>query len=167
MLRGILSAFLVSGCLLAGALSAAAAGITKESFGKTTAGAPVDIYTLTNAKGTKARIMTYGATLVSLEVADKAGKLDDVVLGFDSVAEYEKGSPYFGCTVGRYANRIGNAKFSLDGKEYTLAKNDGENTLHGGKVGFDKVVWEAEIVKRKKGGEALKFSYTSKDGEEG
>ncbi len=161
---GVVAAFL----LVVSAFSAAAAGsITKEAFGATASGAAVDIYTVTNAKGTKARIMTYGATLVSLEVADKAGKLDDVVLGFDSVAEYEKGSPYFGCTVGRYANRIGDAKFSLDGMEYTLAKNDGENTLHGGKVGFDKVVWAAEIVKRKKGGEALKFSYTSKDGEEG
>lgn len=141
--------------------------VTKASFGATKAGAAVEIYTLTNAKGTKARVMTYGATLVSLEAADKAGKLADVVLGFDSVAAYEQGSPYFGCTVGRYANRIGGAKFSLDGKEYALAKNDGENTLHGGKAGFDKKVWAAEVVKRKNGGEAVKFSYTSVDGEEG
>jgi aldose 1-epimerase len=164
--KAIITAFLFV-FTTASAFSAFAVGtITKEPFGATASGVPVEIYTLTNAKGLKARIMTYGATVVSLETPDKAGNLADIVLGFDSVAEYEKGSPYFGCIVGRYANRIGGAKFSLDGKEYTLAKNDGENTLHGGKAGFDKVVWAAEIVQQKKG-PALKFTYTSKDGEEG
>lgn len=145
---------------------AAHAQVSKEAFGKTASGTPVEIYTLVNAAGIKARLMTYGATLVSLEVPDRNGKLDDVVLGFDSVTEYEKGSPYFGCIVGRYANRIGGAKFSLDGKDYTLFKNDKENTLHGGKVGFDKVVWSASEVADKRG-PSIKFTYTSNDGEEG
>lgn len=140
--------------------------VTKAPFGKTASGEDVDVYTLTNAQGVKARIITYGAIVVSLEVPDKAGKMDDVVLGFDSVAEYEKGSPYFGAIIGRYANRIGGAKFSLDGKEYTLAKNDHENTLHGGKKGFDKVVWKGEALVKKRGA-AVRFTYTSKDGEEG
>lgn len=165
--RAVSGVLALLGVVALGLPAVAADSITKEAFGATAGGTPVEIYTLVNAKGTKARIMTYGATLVSLEVADKDGKKDDIVLGFDSVAEYEKGSPYFGCTVGRYANRIGGAKFSLDGTEYTLSKNDGDNTLHGGKVGFDKVVWTAEVVTRKKGGQSLKFSYTSKDGEQG
>lgn len=150
-------------CFVAGA---AHAEVSKADFGKTATGTPVEIYTLRNSNGLTARIMTYGATVVSLEVPDKDGKLGDVVLGFDSVAEYEKGSPYFGCTVGRYANRIGGAKFSLDGKDYTLAKNDKENTLHGGKVGFDKVVWTAAEVQDKRG-PSVKFTHTSPDGDEG
>ena len=145
---------------------AAAAGMDQNVFGTMPDGREVKSFTLTNGNGMRAVLIEYGATLVSLEVPDRAGALGDVVLGFDSVAEYEKGSPYFGCIVGRYANRIGGAKFSLDGKEYTLAKNDKENTLHGGKVGFDKVVWTAEPVEDKRG-PAVKFSYTSKDGEEG
>jgi len=140
--------------------------VIREDFGKTADGKAVEIFTLTNAGGAKARIMTYGATLVSLEVPGKDGKTADVVLGFDSLAEYEKGSAYFGCTVGRYANRIGGAKFSLDGTEYTLHKNDGENSLHGGKRGFDRAVWSAEIIQRKQTG-GVKFTYTSPDGEEG
>lgn len=127
---------------------------------------PVDLYTLTNVNGLEARIMTYGATVVSLKVPDRRGKLADVVLGYESLEGYLKNSPFFGAIVGRYGNRIGKGRFSLNGKQYTLAKNNGENTLHGGIKGFDKVVWKAKEVK-KKGGNSLSLSYLSKDGEEG
>lgn len=136
--------------------------IKKMGFGATKDGTVVDIYTLTNASGMEAKIMTYGATVVSLKVADRNGKLDDVVLGFDNVRDYEEKSPYFGCIVGRYGNRIGKGKFTLDGREYTLAVNNGANHLHGGLKGFDKVVWEAEYD-----GVGLKMHYVSKDMEEG
>lgn len=136
--------------------------IKKMGFGATKDGTVVDIYTLTNASGMEAKIMTYGATVVSLKVPDRDGKLDDVVLGFDNVRDYEEKSPYFGCIVGRYGNRIGKGKFTLDGREYTLAVNNGANHLHGGLKGFDKVVWEAEYD-----GVGLKMHYVSKDMEEG
>ncbi|MBW8036126.1 MAG: galactose mutarotase [Planctomycetes bacterium] len=134
----------------------------KADFGATKDGTAVDIYTLTNASGMEAKIMTYGATVVSLKVGDRDGKLDDVVLGLDNVGEYEEKSRYFGCIVGRYGNRIGKGKFTLDGTEYTLAVNNGENHLHGGLKGFDKAVWEAEYD-----GVGLKMHYVSKDMEEG
>ena len=140
--------------------------ITKEAFGKTDDGTLVDIYTLRNASGMEARITTYGGILVSLKVPDAKGKLDDVVLGFDTLAEYLKGHPYFGALVGRYGNRIAKGKFTLGGKEYTLAVNNGPNALHGGLKGFDKAVWSAKAVDAK-GGPALELSYISKDGEEG
>src|SRR5215813_571861 len=116
--------------------------ITKAPFG-TTGGKPVDIYTLTNSKGVEARIMTYGGTVVSLEVPDRKGKLGDVVLGYDSLADYERSTFYFGALIGRYGNRIARGRFSIDGKEYSLATNNGANHLHGGVKGFDKVVWTA------------------------
>lgn len=141
-------------------------GITKRAFGKTTNQEQVELYTLTNANGVEVRIMTYGGTVVSLKVPDRNGKLDDVVLGYDSLDGYLKNSPYFGAIIGRYGNRIGKGRFSLDGKEYTLSKNDGENTLHGGTRGFDKAVWKAAEVKTKDG-VALSLGYFSKDGEEG
>lgn len=159
MLRSVLAGLLVLGGL-------AGAEVVKRDFGKTAEGQAVELYTLKNSSGMSVGIMTYGATVVSVLAPDKAGKLEDVVLGFDTVAEYEEGSPYFGCIVGRYANRIGGAKFSLEGKEYTLFDNDKGNTLHGGKKGFDKVVWSAAPVETKRGA-AVKFSYVSKDGEEG
>lgn len=142
------------------------AGITKADFGKTKDGTAVDIYTITNNSGVEAKIMTYGATVVSLKVPDRDGKLDDVVLGFDNVGDYEEKSPYFGCIVGRYGNRIGKGKFTLDEKDYTLAVNNGENHLHGGLKGFDKVVWKAEPFENSDGAE-LKMHYVSKDMEEG
>ena len=143
--------------------------IKKEPFGKTKEGEETTLYTLTNANGMQVQITDYGATITSVLTPDKNGKMDDVVLGFDSLAgyqspEYLKSGPYFGAIVGRYGNRIAQGKFTLDGKEYTLAKNNGENTLHGGKKGFDKVVWNAEPLPEQN---ALKLTYISPDGEEG
>ena len=110
--------------------------IQKADFGKTAEGTAVDQYTLTNAHGMKAKIMTYGGIVTELHVPDRDGKLGDVVLGFDSLHGYLAGHPHFGALVGRYANRIAKGKFTLDGREYTLATNNGPNSLHGGIVGF-------------------------------
>jgi aldose 1-epimerase len=140
--------------------------IEKQAFGMTADQTAVDIYTLTNANGLEARIMTYGGTVVSLKVPDRNGKLVDVVLGYDDLEGYLKSSAYFGSIIGRYGNRIAKGVFSLNGKQYTLARNNGENTLHGGIKGFDKVVWRATEVKSKDG-VGLSLSYLSKDGEEG
>lgn len=140
--------------------------ITKQPFGKTADGTPVDIYTLTNTKGVEARIMTYGGIVVSLKVPDRNGKFDDVELGFDSLDPYLKGHPFFGALVGRYGNRIGKGKFTIDGKEYSLLVNNGENHLHGGKLGFDKKVWKAKSGKSADG-PTLELKYTSADMEEG
>ncbi|MCB2379056.1 galactose mutarotase [Hymenobacter sp. BT635] len=144
---------------------------TTASFGKTQDGTEVQLYTLTNAHGLKVSITNYGGTVTSLLVPDKSGQLGDVVLGFDNVSgyqspEYQKSGPYFGALIGRFGNRIKGGKFTLDGKEYTLAKNNGENTLHGGKKGFDKVVWQAEPG-TSADGQTLTLKYLSKDGEEG
>ncbi len=140
----------------------------KESFGKTPDGKQVFLYTLTNANGTRARIMDYGAILVSLEVPDKDGNVSDITLGYDTLDEYVKNnSPYLGATVGRYANRIGGAKFVLNGVEYKLAANDGNNHLHGGVKGFDKVVWKAEDLSADSDMAMVKLGYVSEDGEEG
>ncbi|WP_139921314.1 aldose epimerase family protein [Hymenobacter sp. DG01] len=144
---------------------------TTASFGKTQDGAEVQLYTLTNAHGLKVSITNYGGTITSLLVPDKSGKPGDVVLGFDNVSGYQsseflKSGPYFGALIGRYGNRIKGGKFTLDGKEYTLAKNNGENTLHGGKKGFDKVVWQAQPGTSAEG-QTLTLTYLSKDGEEG
>lgn len=141
--------------------------VEKRSFGKLSNGVEVSIYTLTNKNGLKAEITNYGATVVSLFVPDKNGKLEDVVLGYDDAAGYEKGESYFGAIVGRYGNRIGKGKFVLDGKEYQLAINNGENHLHGGKVGFNKKVWEVVDAKSEMGGSFLTLKYISTDGEEG
>jgi len=140
--------------------------IKKQAFGKTADGTPVDLYTLTNVNGLEAKISNYGGTLVSLMAPDRDGKQADVTLGFDTLEEYIKKSLYFGCIVGRYANRIARGTFTLDDVEYTLAQNDGENHLHGGIKGFDKVVWQAEEV-RGDGKVGLKLTYLSKDSEEG
>lgn len=141
-------------------------GIIKSDFGKTKEGQAVDLYTLTNANGMAVKITNYGGIVTSLKVPDKNGQLDDVVLGFDSLDKYLEGHPYFGALVGRYGNRIARGKFTLNGTEYQLAANNGENHLHGGIKGFDKVVWNAEIVK-KENEVGIKLSYLSKDGEEG
>jgi aldose 1-epimerase len=135
-------------------------------FGKTPDGTPVALYVLTNAKGLKAKVMTYGATLTELDVPDRDGRLGDVVLGFDTLPGYLAVHPFFGSTVGRVANSIAKGRFTLDGKGYKLATNNGPNALHGGLKGFDKVVWKAEPV-QKPDGVAVKFSYHSRDGEEG
>ncbi len=140
--------------------------ITKQPFGKTADGTPVDIYTLTNAKGMEARIMTYGGIIVSLKTPDRNGKFEDVELGFDSIDPYLAGHPFFGALVGRYGNRIGKGKFKISGKEYNLLVNNGENHLHGGKLGFDKKVWQAKSGKSTEG-QTLELKYTSADMEEG
>jgi len=140
----------------------AKAGIEKKPYGKMPDGTPIDEYTLTNGKGMTAKVITYGGLLTELHVPDKDGKTADVVLGFDNLENYLENSPYFGANIGRVANRIAKGKFSLDGKEYTLAINNPPNHLHGGVKGFDKKVWKAEEAK-----DGLHLSYTSPDGEEG
>jgi aldose 1-epimerase len=141
-------------------------GVNKESFGQAD-GRDVNIDTLANAHGVEARITNYGGILVSLKVPDRAGHLDDVVLGYDNLDGYVKNnSPYFGALIGRYGNRIGRGRFTLGGVEYKLATNNGENHLHGGVKGFDKVVWTARPL-RTKAGQALELTYRSRDGEEG
>ena len=137
-----------------------------QPFGKSPDGKEVFVYTLKNSNGVEARIMTYGGTLLSLKVPDKDGKIADVVLGYDSLSQYVANSPYFGALIGRYGNRIGNARFKLEGKEYTLAANNGPNSLHGGIKGFDKVVWKVNEADSKPG-TSLALTYLSKDGEEG
>ncbi len=141
--------------------------IKMESFGKTPEGQEVDLYTLTNPDGLRARITNYGAILVSLEVPDRDGKPADITLGYDKLDGYLTRHPYFGATVGRYANRIGGAKFKLNDVEYQLAANNGPNHLHGGIRGFDKVVWKVEETRANNDEATVKFSYLSKDGEEG
>ncbi|HLJ53478.1 MAG TPA: aldose epimerase family protein [Chthonomonadaceae bacterium] len=148
------------------AAAPARASVVKTAFGKTPDGRQVSLFTLTNANGMVAKITDYGAILTELHTPDRNGKMGDVVLGFDNLDSYLKGHPFFGATVGRYANRIAKGKFTLDGKEYTLAVNNGPNHLHGGTVGFDKVVWAAKPVRRTDG-PAVEFHYLSKDGEEG
>jgi aldose 1-epimerase len=138
--------------------------ITSAAFGKTTDGRAVEIYTLRNSQGMEARIATYGGIVVSLTAPDRDGKFADVVLGYDRLDDYLKSSPYFGAIVGRCANRIGGAKFTLNGRTYTLFQNSGANSLHGGARGFDKIVWNAKVVKSAKG-PALELSYLSSDGD--
>jgi aldose 1-epimerase len=152
-------ALLIAGCASYCNMNSTAVSIP---FG-TADGKPVKLFTLNNAKGSEAKIMNYGGIVQSLKVADRAGKFDDVVLGYDNVDGYIKVTPYFGCLVGRYGNRIGGAKFTLDGQTYTLATNNGPNSLHGGIKGFDKVVWN--VVKAT--ANSLALQYLSKDGEEG
>src|SRR6266568_9216751 len=140
--------------------------IEKIAFGETPEGTEVELFVLTNQNGMVAKVITYGAILTELRVPDRHGKLGNVVLGFDNLDQYVKGSPFFGATTGRVANRIAKGRFKLDGKEYTLAVNNGPNHLHGGIQGFDKKLWRAEPMQTKEG-PAVKFTYTSQDGEEG
>lgn len=141
---------------------------TSEPFGKTATGEPVELYTLKSDSGLVAKVMTRGATLVQLHVPDRDGKTADVILGFDSVSGYEsEDNQYFGCTTGRVCNRIAKGKFTLEGKEYTLAVNNETNHLHGGATrSLDKVVWQAKPFSNDVG-QGVTFSYTSPDGEEG
>jgi aldose 1-epimerase len=141
------------------------ASISKEPYGKTEDG-PVDLYTLVNEKGLKMKVTNYGAIITEFHVPDHAGKMADIVAGYDSLDGYLKLNPYFGSTVGRIANRIKDGKFTLEGKQYTLATNNGPHHLHGGKKGWDKVVWTAKTEETDKG-PAIHLSYTSPDGEEG
>jgi aldose 1-epimerase len=138
--------------------------VKKQAYGKTPEGAEVDLYTLTNANGMQAGIITYGGTVVSLTAPDRNGKYADVVLGMDDLAGYAKATAFFGALIGRYGNRIGHAEFKLDGNTYKLPANDNGNTLHGGPAGFDKRVWSA-VPGSSADGQKLQLTYVSQDGE--
>jgi aldose 1-epimerase len=140
--------------------------VTEAPFGTMPDGTAITIFTLTNASGMEVRAITYGAIIVSIKVPDRSGKLDDVVVGHDTLEGYLTRSRFFGAAVGRYGNRIGGAQFSLDGRTYPLAKNNGPNHLHGGIKGFDKVVWQG-VAKNDPRGASVAFTRTSPDGEEG
>ncbi len=139
--------------------------VERMDFGKTPDGTPVELYVLTNGRITM-KVMTYGGIITELHVPDRQGKTSDVVLGFDTLEAYLARNPHFGAITGRVANRIAKGQFTIDGHEYTLALNNGPNTLHGGLKGFDKKVWKAEDVSGT-GGPAVKLTYVSPDGEEG
>ena len=154
----------IGGLLFAQTSSKQKSGVQQRDFG-TRDGRPVILYTLTNSHGVEVRAMNYGGIIVSLRVPDRTGQLADIVLGHEKAEEYIPNPPYLGAIVGRYANRIANGTFNLDGKAYNLPKNDGPNTLHGGVTRtFDKVMWDGQPLKGKNG---VAFSYLSKDGEEG
>ncbi|GAB3856902.1 galactose mutarotase [Hymenobacter terrigena] len=144
---------------------------TSASFGKALDGTEVQLYTLTNKQGAKATITNYGGTLVGLVMPDRDGKMGDVVLGLDNVSDYQspafrKANPYIGALIGRYGNRIAKGKFTIDGKAYQVGVNNGPNSLHGGKVGYDQKIWEA-TPGTSPDGQTLTLKYLSKDGEEG
>ncbi len=140
--------------------------LTRAPFGKTAEGDAVDIYTMVNKNGVTAKVMTYGALLTELHVPGRDGKVEDVVLGFDSLDGYLAGHPYFGATTGRVANRIAGGKFKIGDKEYTLAKNNGANHLHGGVKGLDKRIWKIKAIQGARAS-MLFCTYNSPDGEEG
>ena len=140
--------------------------INESSFGNLPDGSAVTLYTFRNAHGTEVKIIDYGGIITSLKTADRSGVFEDVVLGYDSLSGYMKAPSFFGCIVGRYGNRIAKGQFTLDGKTYNLVKNNGENHLHGGTKGFDKVMWEA-TPSTSADGASLKLTYVSKDMEEG
>jgi aldose 1-epimerase len=142
-------------------IASAKTSVTKQAFGKTSEGTPVDIYSVSDGK-IEVRIMTYGAIVVSLRVPDRNGKLDDVVLGCDSVQQYEAQTAHFGGIVGRYANRIAHGTFQLDGHTYSIPKNDGDNALHGGPRSFDRVVWAGKQIP-----DGVELTSVSKDGDQG
>jgi len=135
--------------------------VDKQAFGQTPEGTPVDLYSLADGK-IEVHIMTYGGIIVSLRTPDREGKLDDVVLGCDSVEKYVAQTAHFGGIIGRYANRIAHGSFQLDGQTYSIPKNDGDNALHGGIRGFDKVVWGAKQIP-----DGVELTYVSKDGDQG
>lgn len=152
--------------LLLAAAPLLAQSVTSEPWGKTPSGEHVQLYTLTSESGARVRIATYAGAVVSLEVPDKSGKLGDVVLGFDSLEGYLSDHPYFGSLIGRYGNRIAKGRFTLDGRTYSLAVNNGENALHGGLQGFNRRVWTAMPFETEDG-VGLALTYVSEDGEEG
>jgi aldose 1-epimerase len=135
--------------------------VTKQAFGHTSEGTAVDVYTVADGK-VEVRFITYGGIIVSLRTPDRNGKIDDVVLGCDSVEKYEAQTAHFGGIIGRYANRIAHGSFQLDGKTYSIPKNDGDNALHGGIRGFDKMVWGAKEIT-----DGVELTYVSKDGDQG
>ncbi|MDR1598734.1 MAG: galactose mutarotase [Oscillospiraceae bacterium] len=140
----------------------AAAAVTREPFGRAPDGTPVDQFTITNASGASVSLVTLGGTITSINVPDRDGKLGDVVLGYDNLAATRVAGGYMNALIGRVCNRIGGARFTLNGEEYRLARNDKGNHLHGGAVGFDKHIWEAEII-----GQGVRLTTVSPDGEEG
>lgn len=140
--------------------------ITKSEFGKTKVGDEIEHYTLKNTNGVEVNVITYGGRITSLKVPNKVGKLENVVLGFNNIEDYQKDNPFFGALIGRYGNRIAKGKFTLDAEEYTLATNDGSNHLHGGVDGFDRVIFKATPIEGQENS-SLKLTYLSKDGEEG
>lgn len=162
---GLIYLWLGAAISLAGPAPKGKPGITKSDFGKTPEGQVSELYTLTNANGMQVAITNYGGRVVSILVPDRHGKMADVVIGFDHLDGYLGTNPYFGALVGRYGNRIANARFKLDGAEYKLAANNGPNSLHGGVKGFDKVFWTAR--ESSKNPPAIELTYVSKDGEEG
>jgi aldose 1-epimerase len=171
-MMGTLAAFALGACSSkpsdtssTSATTTPSATMKRDSFGKTPDGS-VDLFTLTNSNGVSVAITTYGGRVVSVKVPDKKGTMGDVVLGFDTLDGYLAENPYFGALIGRYGNRIGKARFTLDGKVHELAANDGLNSLHGGKKGFDKVIWTPADVSTADMA-ALELRYVSKDGEEG
>lgn len=155
--------FVMGNGLLCAQTASSKAGVQQTPFGSAD-GRSITLYTLTNSHGMQVRAMSYGGIIVSIRVPDRTGQMADVVLGHDALDGYRPNPPYFGAIVGRYANRIANGTFTLDGKTYTLPKNDGPNTLHGGTKGFNQAVWDSEPLKGKTG---VAFTYLSKDGEEG
>jgi aldose 1-epimerase len=148
------------------ALLVAATAVTQSAFGSTPDGKTVDVFTLTNARGTEVRIITYGAAIASIKVPDRAGHFDDIVTGFDTLDGYLRQSQYFGVVAGRYANRIANARFAIDGVPYELTANDGRNHLHGGRRGFDRMVWTGAPFERD-GNVGVRLTLRSPDGDEG
>ena len=147
------------------AQEAAAPKIEKRSFGAIHSGKETQLYTMKNNRGMEVSITTYGATIVSIKVPDRSAHVDDVALGYDNARGYEEGKQHIGGTIGRYANRIAHGRFVLDGHTYTLPKNNGDNTLHGGVLGFDKRMWSAQEIPSADG-VAMEFRYVSVDGEE-
>ncbi|MFM6948124.1 MAG: aldose epimerase family protein [Aquirufa sp.] len=141
--------------------------ISSQAFGTSRSGESVELYTLKNQNGLEVQIMTYGCIITKILCPDKNGQIEDVVLGFDTLEEYEKDSPFFGAAVGRYANRIAKGKFTLEGKEYQLVAQNKGNHLHGGLKGFDKVVWNVKDASSNDHEAKLVLTYLSKDGEEG
>lgn len=141
-------------------------GVSVKSFGKTAAGQEVQLFTVTNDQGLEMQLIDYGATMTSLKMPDRAGKIDNIILTCPDISGFEKCKSYFGCTVGRYCNRIARGKFTLDAREYTLATNNGPNHLHGGTVGFDKAIWLSEVIAEPNAA-GVRFKHTSPDGQEG
>ena len=164
------AALFLNGCACPFSKSSASSNtmkIEQNVFGKLPDGTEVKIYTLTNTKGVTAKVTEYGGILTELWVPDGHGKAGNVVCGFDNLDQYVKGHPFFGATTGRVANRIAKGKFTLDGKDYTLAVNNGPNHLHGGIKGFDKRVWKSRALPATGKEVAVEFTYVSPDGEEG
>lgn len=166
LLVGCAILFAIAGAVEAGQQTGGGLKVERATYGQMPDGTQVDLYTLTNAGGLEVKVMTYGATLISVKTPDRHGKLANVTLYLDSFDDYLRGHPLFGSVVGRYANRIGGAKFALDGTEYKITPNARQNHIHGGRRGFQKLVWDAAPI-RSEGAVGVELSHTSPDGHEG